>query len=83
MTVVTDSGDTLVVPRSALLQVPLIATVVDVTHANYPSGVKTKITLTEQINGVDGQRGSRTFMVMESYQAVCMLIKHAENHDHT
>lgn len=83
VTLVNDSSDTLVMPRSALLQVGLIGTVVDVAHANYPSGVKTKITLTEQTNVHEERRGARTLMVMESYQAVCMLIKHAGNHEST
>lgn len=47
-------------------------------------GVKTKITLTELTNGINGAHcGSRTLMVMESYTAVCMLIKHAENNVQT
>lgn len=35
LTVVNDSSDDLVVPRSALVQVDLITTVVDVASANY------------------------------------------------
>ena len=45
LTVVNDSSDDLVVPRSALVQVDLITTVVDVASANYAAGVKTKLTL--------------------------------------
>ena len=82
VTVVTDTSDALVTPRSALVLVQLIGTVVDVSQAHYPSGVKTKITLTESDKAKDGQGGSRTLMVMESFQAVCMLIKHAGSHDH-
>ncbi len=84
VTVVKDSSDALVAARSALLQVDLIATVVDVSAASDPSGVKTKITLSEITDGPSGgQRGARTLMVMETYQAVCMLIKHAENNERT
>lgn len=80
VTLVTDTSDTLVIPRPAMVLVPLIGTVVDVSQANYPSGIRTKITLTEQSAGDQCTQGSRTLMVMESYQAVCMLIKHAEDH---
>ena len=77
LTVVNDSSDDLVVPRSALVQVDLIATVVDVASANYAAGVKTKLTLNETCSGHGVHQGPRTLLVMERYKAVCMLIRHA------
>jgi hypothetical protein len=79
LTVVNDSSDDLVVPRSALVQADLIATVVDVESANWAAGAKTKLTLIETCSGPGGRQGARTLLVMESYKAVCMLIKHAED----
>ncbi|MBV7457926.1 hypothetical protein KW843_25860 [Acidovorax sp. sif1233] len=78
LTVINDSSDDLVVPRSALLQVDLIATVVDVECANFAAGAKTKLTLMEACSGPGAPQGARTLLVMESYKAVCMLIKHAD-----
>lgn len=78
LTVVSDSSDDLVVPRSALVQVALIATVVDVESANYGAGVKTKITLIETSSAPGVHQVARTLLVMETYKAVCMLIKHAD-----
>ena len=77
LTVVNDSSDDLVVPRSALVQVDLIATVVDVASASYAAGAKTKLTLFETCSGPGVRQAARTLLVMESYKAVCMLINHA------
>ena len=50
---------------------------VDVASANYAAGVKTKLTLNETCSGHGVHQGARTLLVMESYKAVCMLIRHA------
>ena len=77
LTVVNDSSDDLGVTRSALVHVDLIATVVDEPSANDSAGVKTKLTLNETCSGHGVHQGARTLLVMESYKAVCMLIRHA------
>lgn len=47
LTILSDSADTLSIPRLAMLRVDQITSVVDVSEANYATGVKTMI-LTEE-----------------------------------
>lgn len=84
ITVVTDSQDTLVKPRKALLRVDRITSVSDVSEGQYINNVLTMIGTDEPgdfINTDDEAggvvRAERSLFVQESYQAVRNMIEAA------
>ncbi|ABE47374.1 hypothetical protein [Polaromonas sp. JS666] len=84
VTVLIDSLDALVNPRSALLRADQITSVVDVSGAGYADGATTSITTTEPNDSVNSDdeaggvvRSVRQLFVKDSFQTVRSMLAEA------